>query len=120
MPLDTTTTQDAGTLMRPALLVRTARRVAQGYCPARDVPPALPGPSDSPIRVRLAQAEAHCEAARLAHAPGYRPARHVLLLGALMAETMPGQENASGSAALRCATKSCSASSIAGSIGGAS
>lgn len=115
MPLDCPECQDTAAdpaairvLMRPRLLARAAGRVARQYARARDLPGALPGQTGlgpGEIRARLAAAEAGWERARRTGAPGYRPARHVQVLGALLAETAetPGgaQVKASGSAAFR-------------------
>lgn len=87
--------QDAGSaairaLLRPALLARAAARLARQYRRASDLPGALPGQhglAPDQIRARLAAAEAALEEARRAGAPGYRPGRHVQVLGALIAET---------------------------------
>jgi hypothetical protein len=92
---------------RPALLARAAKAGARAYLRSRDLPGAVPGLVAQPearILPRLAEAEARCEAARRAHAPDYRPARHVQILAALLAETAAAQPKASGSSALRRAT----------------
>jgi len=105
MPLDTT--PPAPALIRPALLARAAARVARGYRRDRDLSAALPGHhglASAQRCARLAEVEAQHENARRAGAPGYRPVRHVLLLGALLAETAAAQPKASGSDALRDAT----------------
>lgn len=104
-------------MRRPALLARAACTGAAAYARGRDLPGAVPGLLAQPgarILAKLAEAEARCEAARRERAPGYRPARHVQVLAALIAETRaareaPGpaaadQPKASGSSALRRAT----------------
>jgi hypothetical protein len=129
MPFDTTTTvttMDFDSLLRPALLARAARRGAAMYRRGRDLPGAVAGLSALPreqIVPRLAEAEALCETARRARAPGYRPARHVQILSALLAETAAAagrQPKASGSDALRPSMNARSASATAGSSDGAS
>ena len=80
-------------LLRPRLLARAAARLARHYDRARDLAGALPGQGGLPraeIAARLATAEAALEQARRDEAPGYRPARHVHVLGALLAEADPG------------------------------
>ncbi|MGF1446429.1 MAG: DUF6477 family protein [Pikeienuella sp.] len=116
-------------LCRPALLARAARRAAAGYQRARDLPAALPGlfgQAGPRIVEKLREAEARCETDRREGSVGYKPSRHVQILAALLAETQAhrpspqprDQPKASGSSALRRATKSRSASSTPGSIGG--
>ncbi len=95
---------------RPRLLARAARRAARLYRRARDLPGAVPGllsREEGEIVARLAAAEARCEAERRAGAAGYRPARHLQILAALLAEAgraRADQPKASGSSALRRAT----------------
>ena len=55
------------------------------------------------ILPRLAAAEERCEEERRAKSAGYRPALHVQILSALLAETRVLQTKASGSDALRSA-----------------
>lgn len=79
-------------LTRPRLLARAARTGARLYCRERDLPGAVPGLLARPeaqILPRLAEAEARCEQARRSGAPDYRPARHVQILAALLAEAAP-------------------------------
>ncbi|MEM8790837.1 MAG: DUF6477 family protein [Pseudomonadota bacterium] len=100
----TTNPTDLANMIRPRLLVRTARTGARMYRRARDLRGALPGVQESSAKAiinRLTEAEAKCEAARRAKAPGYRPAYHVQVLSALLAEA--AQVNASGTASLRAA-----------------
>lgn len=95
----------AAALMRPRLLIETARIGARRYCRARDLGPALPGftgGTAQQIVARLGEAEGNCEALRRAHSPAYRPAVHVQVLAALLAEA--AQAKASGSASLRLVT----------------
>ncbi|MEM1276237.1 MAG: DUF6477 family protein [Pseudomonadota bacterium] len=91
-------------LMRPRLLIRTAKTGARLYRRKRDLRAALPGFQDGSakaILARLTEAEAKCEMARRAKSPSYRPAHHVQVLSALLAEA--AQVNASGIESLRCA-----------------
>lgn len=107
-------------MIRPKLLLESALIGAARYRRDRDLGPALwglEGSERSPLET-LAEAEAACEAARRGRAPDYRPARHVALLSAYLAERA-AQTKASGSSALRRATKSASASAVAGSSAGA-
>ncbi|MFQ5564918.1 MAG: DUF6477 family protein [Paracoccaceae bacterium] len=99
-------------LIRPKLLIETARIGAGLYRRERDLPGAVPGLSTAaPGRIvtRLRDAEWHCEELRRRRSPGYRSETHVQILAALIAETDPGagkragQTKASGSEALRSA-----------------
>ena len=95
---------DAGTLVRPRILIETARIGARLYRRKRDLAAALPGTSGLGARqilARLRAAEAECERLRRAGSPAWRPSRHVQVLAALLAEA--AQAKASGSAALRSA-----------------
>lgn len=91
-------------MRRPRILANTARAGSRMYRRTRDLPGAVPGllarPEGDILRV-LAATEARCEADRQAQSAAYRPARHVQVLAALLAETRDAQANASGSAALR-------------------
>lgn len=94
-------------LSRPKILVSTALDGAQRYRRQRDLPGAIPGllsrPTDQ-IVPRLREAEAMCEENRRTRSAAYRPARHVQILAALLAECAPGfQAKASGSEAFRSA-----------------
>ncbi|MGF1502148.1 MAG: DUF6477 family protein [Paracoccaceae bacterium] len=76
-------------LMRPALLSRAASAAARAYRRDRDLPGAIPGLAGQPVATilgRLVSTEAAWEEARRQQAPGYRPARHVQVLSALLAE----------------------------------
>ena len=97
-------------LIRPKLLIETARIGARLYRRERDLAGAVPGLSLAlPGRIvpRLRDAEWHCEELRRARSPAYRPGRHVQILSALIAEADRGggqaarQTKASGSEALR-------------------
>ena len=95
-------------LIRPKLLIETARIGAGLYRRERDLAGALPGISTAArgrIVTRLRDAEWHCEELRRGHSPAYRPGRHVQILSALIAEADQGarQTKASGSEALRSA-----------------
>lgn len=95
------------TMGRPKILVTTARWGARRYDRRRDLPGAVPGLIAQPegnILPRLEAAEARCESERRERSSAYRPARHVQILSALLAESHLAQVNASGSAALRSAT----------------
>lgn len=96
----------AVTLIRPKLLIETARIGARLYRRERDLAAALPGhawASREQIVARLGAAERDCEEMRRARAPAYRPAAHVQVLAALLAEAgaLAAQAKASGSASLR-------------------
>jgi hypothetical protein len=78
------------TMLRPALMVRAARWAARRYRRRRDLPGAIAGLAAGPaerIVPALRRAEAEAEAMRRAGAPGYRPARHLQILAAMIAET---------------------------------
>ena len=93
-------------MARPRILVTTAQFGAKRYHRNRDLPGAVPGllaQPDDRILPKLAEVEAQCEADRRAKSAAYRPAKHVQVLAALLAETRLAQANASGSAALRSA-----------------
>ena len=103
-------------LIRPKLLIDTARIGARLYRRERDLPGAIPGLSAMPlgqIVTRLSEAEWECEELRRGRSPAYRPGKHVQILSALIAEADPGasqgagrvagQTKASGSDALRVA-----------------
>jgi hypothetical protein len=100
-------------LIRPKLLIETARIGARLYRRERDLAGAIPGLSISArgrIVTRLRDAEWQCEELRRLHSPAYRPGKHVQILSALIAEADQGadrgtnQTKASGSAVLRSAT----------------
>jgi len=97
----------AVTLIRPKLLIETARIGARLYRRERDLAAALPGMAGGPreqIVARLGEAERSCEEMRRQRAPGYRPAAHVQMLSALLAEAsqaVQAQAKASGSESLR-------------------
>jgi len=101
-------------LIRPKLLIETARLGARLYRRERNLAGAIPGLSTAPhgrIVTRLRDAEWHCEELRRGHSPAYRPGKHVQILSALIAEAgqrtnqrtdrVAGQTKASGSEALR-------------------
>ncbi len=95
-------------LIRPKLLIETARIGARLYRRERDLPGAIPGLSATARRqivYRLRDAEWHCEELRRGRSPAYRPGKHVQILSALIAEADQGvrQTKASGSEALRSA-----------------
>ena len=101
-------------LIRPKLLIETARFGARHYRRERDLPGAIPGllaRALGQIVARLSEAERHCEELRRERSPAYRPARHVQILSALIAEADraggvnrgSGQMKESGSDALRAA-----------------
>ncbi|HUF86866.1 MAG TPA: DUF6477 family protein [Thermohalobaculum sp.] len=99
-------------LIRPKLLIETARIGARLYRRERDLAGAVCGlahASPEQIVARLSDAEHDCEALRRARAPTYRPAAHVQVLAALLAEAgrarsrAADQAKASGSASLRLA-----------------
>ncbi len=96
-------------LIRPKLLIETARIGASLFRRERDLAGAIPGLTTSArgrIVIRLRDAEWHCEEQRRGHSPAYRPGKHVQILSALIAEAdrAADQTKASGSEALRSAT----------------
>ncbi len=79
-------------LIRPKLLIDTARIGARLYRRERDLPGAIAGLSMAPpgrIVTRLRDAEWRCEELRRRRSPAYRPGRHVQILSALIAEAEP-------------------------------
>lgn len=105
-------TSAAMPLIRPKLLIETARIGARLYRRERDLAGAIPGLSMATrgrIVTRLRDAEWQCEELRRGHSPAYRPGKHVQILSALIAEADQGadrgagQTKASGSDALRVA-----------------
>ena len=99
-------------LIRPKLLIETARIGARLYRRESDLSGAIPGLSTAArgrIVTRLRDAEWQCEELRRFHSPAYRPGKHVQILSALIAEADQEanqgapQTKASGSAALRSA-----------------
>ncbi|MHA1528603.1 MAG: DUF6477 family protein [Alphaproteobacteria bacterium] len=105
-------------LIRPKMLIETARIGARLYRRERDLPGAIPGLSMAArgrIVARLRDAEWHCEELRRRRSPAYQSGKHVQILSALIAEADRGadrgadrdadqrarQTKASGSAALR-------------------
>ena len=98
--------KEAFPMSRPRLLIKTARIGARIYRRERDLLGAVPGLlTGSPARIlpSLIAAEQKCESDRRAKSAAYRPARHVQILSALLAESAGAQAKASGSAALRSA-----------------
>lgn len=76
-------------LLRPALMVKAARFAARAYNRRRDLPGAVAGLLARPeaeILPTLRRAEAQHEALRHHGAPAYRPAHHLQVLAALIAE----------------------------------
>lgn len=74
-------------LRRPELLVTAARQMQSTYSRHRDLGRILGRtPGRGPALVALLDIEAEMEAARVDRARQYSAARHVRLLGALMAE----------------------------------
>ena len=76
-------------LRRPVTLAACARFGARRYRRNRDLPGAVPGllagDADA-ILPRLVAEERRCEEARRARSAEYRPAQHVQILSALLAE----------------------------------
>ena len=94
-------------LRRPLTLARGASIGASRYRRSRDLPGAVPGllsGEAEAILPRLIVEERRCEEARRRRSAGYRPAQHVQILSALLAEAAARQAKASGSDALRRAT----------------
>ena len=77
------------TLIRPKMLIRTARIGARSYRRERDLTAAIPSrpKSTSMILSLLRTAEQDCETQRRNRSPAYKPAHHVQVLAALIAET---------------------------------
>ena len=103
-------------MIRPKILIETARIGARLYQRERDLPGAIPGLNLKPdpaasararrqIVHRLSEAERLCEELRRGCSPAYRSGKHVQILSALIAEADDGgdQTKASGSDALRLA-----------------
>jgi len=83
-------TGGALTLIRPKLLIETARIGARLYRREKDLAAALPGLAGGPreqIVARLGEAERTCEELRRQRAPAYRSSMHVQVLAALLAES---------------------------------
>jgi hypothetical protein len=94
-------------MSRPRILAESARFGARRYRRGRDLPGAVPGllaSGASAILPRLIDEERRCEEARVSRSAAYRPALHVQILSALLAEASALQAKASGSEALRSAT----------------
>jgi len=84
-------------MSRPKILVRTAWIGARHYHRTRDLPGAAPGLLTQPVEriiPRLVEVEAHCEENRRAGSAAYRPALHVQILAALLAESRTGPRSA--------------------------
>jgi hypothetical protein len=101
-------------LIRPKLLIETARIGARLYDRKRDLAGAIRGAgAGRQIVARLSEAERLYEQLRRARSPAYRSGKHVQILSALIAEAdhaarhesspLAGQTNASASDALRLA-----------------
>lgn len=91
-------------MSRPKILITTAQYGARRYRRKRDLPGAVSGlltRSETEIIPKLTEAEEACEAARRERLAEYRPAKHVQILAALLAEEAAAHANASGSDALR-------------------
>lgn len=97
-------------LQRPQMMAEAARLCAARYIRARDLPGAVPGllaGQPEAILPRLLEAEQRCEEERLTGDAAYRPARHLQILAALLAEAGPLQEaEKNEGAALTAAPKS--------------
>jgi hypothetical protein len=90
MPFDGTAR--IATLSRPRLLAAAARLAAAQYRREKDLAGLIPGGAAArDVAGALQVAESACEDDRRAQAPRYVPARHVRLLGALIAETASRQ-----------------------------
>lgn len=89
IPNATSTVLSAFPLQRPALMVEAANFCAARYERERDLPGAVPGllgRRTDTILSRLLAAEHQCEEERRARSAAYRPARHLQILAALLAE----------------------------------
>lgn len=76
-------------MSRPTILVKTARFATRMYQRQRDLPGAVPGLLAQPqsrIVPKLIEVEARCEEDRVTGSAAYRPARHLQVLSALLAE----------------------------------
>jgi Family of unknown function (DUF6477) len=94
-------------MSRPRILAESARFGARRYRRGRDLPGAVPGllaSGSNAILPRLIDEERRCEEARIGRSAAYRPALHVQILSALLAEASARQAKASGSEAFRSAT----------------
>ncbi len=94
-------------MSRPRILAETASLGARRYRRGRDLPGAVPGllaGTADAILPRLADEERRCEEARVGRSAAYRPAQHVQILSALLAEAGASQAKASASEALRSST----------------
>ncbi len=99
--------RNAFPMTRPRILAESAQFGARRYRRGRDLPGAVPGLLASGVEAilpRLIDEERRCEEARVGRSAGYRPALHVQILSALLAEVLAVQAKASGSEALRLAT----------------
>lgn len=105
MAFDSAESIGFATMLRPQLLVRTAKIGARLYIRQRDLPGAVPGLLAQPehrILPQLIEAELKNERERRSKMASYRPARHLQILSALLAEAA-AQAKASGSADFRAA-----------------
>ena len=88
MPCPAETPDGHETTVRPAALLRAARRNGEHYRRDRDLAAVLgtvPQPCDA--LMQLVDVEAQLNRDRAARRPGYCDARHVLVLTALLGET---------------------------------
>ena len=86
---EATMIRQAFPLLRPRTLAACAAIGARRYRRQRDLPSAVSGllaGEESAILPRLIAEEERCEIARRARSGGYRPAQHVQILSALLAE----------------------------------
>lgn len=89
------TLSSAFPLKRPQMMAAAARFCAARYTRTRDLPGAVPGllaGRPDAILPRLLAAELQCEEERRAGSAAYRPARHLQILAALLAEAGALQE----------------------------
>jgi len=89
------TLSSAFPLKRPQMMAAAAKFCAGRYIRARDLPGAVPGllaGRPDAILPRLLAAERQCEDERRAGSAAYRPARHLQILAALLAEASALQQ----------------------------
>ncbi len=86
-------------LRRPRLLIEAAQIGRDAYCRDRDLPKLLGQQAGTGAAiVQLLDQEAEVDAARRNRGRGYRPARHIGLLTALMSEAEAARTQAAGRA----------------------
>lgn len=79
-------------MFRPSILVQAARHAARAYRRDAHCPAFARAEGQVEIISKLEPVEEALEEARRTRVPGYSPARHVHILGALLAERARGAE----------------------------